>query len=311
MFNRRVITVVCSLVVCLALVSQGQPPNVALNGTATSSTTGYGWVPGNAIDGNLDTGSHSADDDPNKWLEVELDQDYVLKEILVHNRANCCDERIVGVVVKVLDADRNEIYVSEPIAEHAPGSIHTYDNDGAGFTDVRYIRLEGGTPFLQIMEIQAFQFWPYAYDPAPADGAVEVTDSTLAWVAGDGAASSNVYVGTDAAALELVQESEATEYTADPPFVEGTTYYWRIDSVDAGGAVSEGDIWSFTTLPWEAHFPSPVDGLGNVFVEGVTLTWTVGKDAVLHTVYFSMDQAAVVARDEATKLISDSLAILF
>jgi len=308
MFNRRVVTVLCSLVVCLAMVSQGQPPNVALTGTATSSSTGWGWIPEHAIDGSLDTGTHSETDDPDKWWEVELDQSYVLKEIVVHNRASCCDERIVGVVVIAMDADRNEIYVSEPIATHSAGSIHTFDNDGAGFTDVRYIRLEGGTDFLQIMEVQAIQFWPYAYDPAPADGAVDVTGNTLTWAPADGAVSYNVNLGTDPTALELVQESDAMEYTVDPPFTEGAMYYWRIDAVDAGGAVSEGDLWSFTTLPWEAHFPSPVDGDINVMTEGITLTWTIGKDAILHNVYMGTDQAAVEARDPSTVLRSMSLA---
>jgi len=294
--------------VCLALVSQGQPPNVALNGTATQSTTGWGWVAENAIDGNLETGSHTETDDLDRWWEVELDQDYDIKEIVVHNRASCCDERIVGVVVIVLDADRNEIYVSEPIADHAAGSIHAYDNDGAGFSAVRFIRAEGGTDFLTLMEVQAFQFWPYAYDPVPADGAVDVTSNTLAWAAADGAVSYNVNVGTDPTALELVQGSDATEYTAETPFVEGTTYYWRIDAVDAGDEVSEGDLWSFTTLPWEAHFPNPTDGATNYFAEGVTLTWTIGKDAMLHNIYFGTDQAAVAARDASTVLRSMSLA---
>ncbi|MHC4121867.1 MAG: hypothetical protein ACYSWO_30745 [Planctomycetota bacterium] len=40
----------------------------------------------------------------------------------------------------------------------------------------------------------------------------------------------------------------------------GATYYWRVDEVEADGTVREGAVWSFATLPLEAHFPSPVDG---------------------------------------------------
>ena len=301
MFRTRIILTISLLVLCVGLAARaGGPPNYALNGTATQSTEAWGGVPGNAINGNLGDFTHTASDDPDRWWELDLGEDLEVKEIIVYNRASCCGERLNNAVVKALDADRNEIYVSDPIAGAVTADVHVFDNAGAGFSAVRYIRLEGGTDFLSVGEVEVIGYYPFAYDPVPADGAVEVTDNTLTWIAGDGAASNRVYVGTDPAALELVQESEATEYTPDTPFVEGTTYYWRIDSVDAGGEVSEGELWSFTTLPWEAHFPSPADGLGNVLLEGVTLTWTLGKDAILHNVYFGTDQAAVAARDAST-----------
>ena len=98
----------CLLALCMATASQAADPhNVATMGTATVSSTGYGWTPDRAIDGDIDTGSHSADNDPDKWLEVELDQVYTLNEIVVVNRGSCCWERIATVVVKALDADRN------------------------------------------------------------------------------------------------------------------------------------------------------------------------------------------------------------
>jgi hypothetical protein len=110
----------------MATASQAQDPhNVATKGTVTVSTTGYGWTPERAVDGDIGTGSHSADNDPDKWLEVELDQVYTLNSIEVVNRDNCCWERIATVVVKVLDADRNEIFVSAPIdaADALQGSV--------------------------------------------------------------------------------------------------------------------------------------------------------------------------------------------
>ena len=78
-----------------------------------------GWLPEHAIDGNLNTGSLLADVDPDRWLEIELDQDYNLAEIVAYNRSDGCWERMVNVVLKVLDADRNEIYVSEPKMRHS------------------------------------------------------------------------------------------------------------------------------------------------------------------------------------------------
>ncbi len=80
----------CLLALCMATASQAQDPhNVAMKGTVTVSSTGYGWTPDRAIDGNIDTGSHSADNDPDKWLEVELDQVYAVNAVEVVNRASC------------------------------------------------------------------------------------------------------------------------------------------------------------------------------------------------------------------------------
>ena len=60
--------------------------------------------------------------------------------------------------------------------------------------------------------------------------------------------------------------------------------------------------------PNEATEPSPADGDINLLTEGITLTWTVGVDAILHNVYLGTDQAAVEARDASTSIRSMSLA---
>ena len=310
MFNRRVLTVACALLVCLALVSQAQPPNLALNGTATQSSEYGGFPASNAINGNTGDFTHNAADDPDMWLEVDLGVDGDLSRIIVYNRASCCGERLVGAVLKVLDADRNEIYVSEPVAEAVTGDAHTYDNDGAGFTAVRFIRWEGGTDFVSLGEIQALGFYPFAYGPTPAVGTEDVADTTsLQWEAADGAASYKVYVSADAIIDEADLAGEVTETQLQPAeaLTPGTLYSWRVDAIDAGGAVSEGPVWTFTTLGWEAHYPSPSDGASNFFAEGVTLSWTVGKDAILHNVYFGTDEALVAARDGTTSIRAMSL----
>jgi hypothetical protein len=60
--------------------------------------------------------------------------------------------------------------------------------------------------------------------------------------------------------------------------------------------------------PNEATSPSPGDGALWVKVDGISLTWTVGADAILHNVYFGTDPAAVEARDASTAIRSMSLA---
>ena len=180
MFRRKVILTVSLLVLCAGLATQADgPPNYALNGTATQSSEGYGGFPARGIDGDITTWTHTASNDPNKWWEVDLGESLELKEIVVYNRYDCCGERLDGVVLIVLDADRTEIFVSDSISGAATADVHTFDNAGPGFADVRYLRLEGGTDFLSIGDLQAFPFWPFAYDPDPADGAVDVDTTVL------------------------------------------------------------------------------------------------------------------------------------
>ena len=293
MFSRKVILTVSLLVLCVGLAAQaGDPPNYALNGTATQSTMGWDGVAENAINGNLGDFTHTAADDPNMWWEIDLGDIYELKEIVVYNRASCCGERLNGAVVKALDADRNEIYVSDPVADAATADVHTFDNAGAGFAAVRYIRLEGGTDFLSLGEVQAFPYWPFAYDPDPADGAVDVDTAQVQWTPADAAAAHNVYLGTAPDAMDLIAEGDGAASQAAVTLEPGLTYFWRVDAIDADGVVSEGDVWTFDTLPLEAHFPSPYDGQGNV-LDGAQLSWTAGKGVLLHNVYFGTDPEAL------------------
>jgi hypothetical protein len=70
--------------------------------------------------------------------------------------------------------------------------------------------------------------------------------------------------------------------------VPGSTYYWRIDEVNEADPNSpwKGDIWSFSIPPKTAYNPDPSDGAEFVDPNNVTLNWTPGFGAVLHTAYF-------------------------
>jgi hypothetical protein len=77
--------------------------------------------------------------------------------------------------------------------------------------------------------------------------------------------------------------------------VPGTTYYWRIDEVNAppDETVFKGEVWSFSIPPKTAYNPDPADGAESVGPDDVTLTWTPGYGAKLHTVYFGDDYDTV------------------
>jgi len=81
--------------------------------------------------------------------------------------------------------------------------------------------------------------------PDPADGATGVsTTAVLTWTAGTHAASHDVYFGTTQPGTFRGNQAGTT---FDPgPLAPNTTYYWRIDEVNAAGTTT-GTVWSFTT----------------------------------------------------------------
>ena len=138
-----------------------------------------------------------------------------------------------------------------------------------------------------------------AMQPVPADGAVEVEDMTLEWTAGDTAVSHKVYLSTDETVDEsdFLTETQMALHFAD--LAPGTTYYWRVDEVEADGTVTQSNVWTFSMLALEAHFPSPADGATEI-KSGTALSWTAGKGVIMHDVYFGTDEAAVAAADPST-----------
>ena len=84
-------------------------------------------------------------------------------------------------------------------------------------------------------------------------------DATLTWSAGEKAVSHDVYFGTDEAAAAAGTPADPAVYQGNQAkdentFTPGalawnTTYYWRVDEVNAASADSpwKGSVWSFTT----------------------------------------------------------------
>jgi hypothetical protein len=146
----------------------------------------------------------------------------------------------------------------------------------------------------------------WAKAPDPADGStLEQTFALLQWTAGVTAESQNVYVSDNmddvAARAEAAFVGNQTGSdlsiglpgTPFPDGLAGATYYWAIDAVEADpNVVFAGPVWSFTVPPVEAFDPSPADGAENVAVD-VTLSWTAGLGAKLHSVYFGDDPDTV------------------
>jgi hypothetical protein len=122
---------------------------------------------------------------------------------------------------------------------------------------------------------------------------------SLSWTQGTSADSHDVYFGdnfddVNNGAESTFQGNQVSTFlvVGFPGFAfpdgltNGTTYYWRIDEIEADGAtVHKGDVWSFTVPPKIAYMPSPPDGAK--FVDpNVALSWDAGFGTKVHYVYF-------------------------
>ncbi len=139
-----------------------------------------------------------------------------------------------------------------------------------------------------------------AKNPSPANGAFnEDTWANLGWLPGYGAVSHDVYFGenfndVDAGAESTFQGNQPSTFfvVGFPGFaypdglVPSTTYYWRIDEVEADGTtIHKGNVWSFTIPPKTAYAPDPAHSAELVDPDA-KLSWTAGFGAKLHTLYF-------------------------
>ncbi|MHC4397279.1 MAG: right-handed parallel beta-helix repeat-containing protein [Planctomycetota bacterium] len=127
-----------------------------------------------------------------------------------------------------------------------------------------------------------------ASNPSPANSATDVdVDANLSWTAGSGATSRDVYFGTTSPGSS---QGNQTATTYEPGTMSNdTTYYWRIDEINAQGTTT-GDVWSFTTEaapspPGQASNPNPANSATDVDVDA-NLSWTAGSGATSRDVYF-------------------------
>jgi hypothetical protein len=138
-----------------------------------------------------------------------------------------------------------------------------------------------------------------AANPSPANSATGVAVSAdLSWTAGSGATSHNVYFGTSSPGT---YQGNQAGTTFDPgTLANNTTYYWRIEEVNAGGT-NTGTVWSFTTIvaaPGAATNPSPANGTTGVAVSA-DLGWTAGSGATSHNVYFGTSSPGTYRGNQA------------
>ena len=87
---------------------------------------------------------------------------------------------------------------------------------------------------------------PKATSPSPANGATNVTATTVSWAAASGATSYDVYFGTSTSTWTTTTTSGTSRTVGR--LAAGATYVWRVDPKNSVGTTT-GDVWSFTTKP--------------------------------------------------------------
>ncbi len=190
---------------------------------------------------------------------------------------------------------------------------------------IKFTAPAGGS-WVWIDNVRVWSQWAsQAYDPKPADGAIDVSkNAILKWTPGLWAkpkGGHDVYLGntwadvnsaTTATSGIFKGNQDANNY--DPcttgTLVLGKTYYWRIDEVNQNytsppGPIPappdgkwKGDIWSFI-VEGRARNPYPADGANDV-PKNVVLKWMAGADCKYHDVYFGTSESAVEAATTAT-----------
>jgi len=155
----------------------------------------------------------------------------------------------------------------------------------------------------EIFDHASTTFPVIATNPNPEDGVILAdTWVSLGWAAGSTAASHDVYLSDNFDDVndgtgEAFRGTQTTTYSVAgfPGFpypdglVNGTTYYWRIDEIEADGVTKHtGKVWSFTVPPKTAYDPSPANGAEFVDLN-VQLKWTVGFGGKLHYIVFGED----------------------
>jgi hypothetical protein len=142
--------VVLGAVVGVQSVTRG--PNLAKFKPVTMSSQMEGYGANQATDDVVNVLGAHTNRENRPWLTVDLQGVYSIKHVVVHNRTDCCEDRMVPLIIEVSTNNRDFTMITRHDAE-----FHTW---AAKFTPVqtRYVRLRVDKPstYLNVNEIQVY-----------------------------------------------------------------------------------------------------------------------------------------------------------
>ena len=136
---------------------------------------------------------------------------------------------IVSIPIKTLDP--NNLSIDQIVIQDVNGTSVTYDLDNIKFS---------GSSTLAALA-------PTLLSPSNNQTAVSLSP-TISWNSVTGVASYNVQVATDQAFsnIYLNKTGETTSSLALSGLTNGSTYFWKVASVNSAGTAAWSPIWSFT-----------------------------------------------------------------
>jgi hypothetical protein len=280
-----------------AYVIPAQSITATASGSLNDKSTPNKTIDGSGLDasdlhGTTDSDMWLAGGTQPAWIQYQFDKIYSLHEMWVWNY-NQTVESIVGfgmkdvlIEVSVDGATWTPLAPSTPFARGSGATGYAHNTTvGFGGVPAQFVRITvksswGGGSQSGLSEVRFYYVPVQAREPQPAVSAAEVgPEVTLSWRAGRRAASHDVYLSTDLPAVQnatapVVHPSTATLDAGTLNLA--TTYYWRVDEVNALNtpATWVGDVWSFTTPEFLAvdDFESYTDDEGKRVYE----TWIDG-----------------------------------
>jgi len=273
----------------------------------SNATSDAGTGPAKTVDGSgLDALDQHSIDAADMWLGVpggadpvyiqyEFDNVYKLHEMLVWNY-NIQFELVLGFGLKDVTIEYSEDGVDWMVlgdvqfAQATAAATYTANTivDLQGVA-ARYVRLTVNSGYglmgqFGLSEVRFLYIPVQAIRPQPAAGAADVDlNPVLRWRAGREAASHEIYLSADEAAVAdgtaLIDTVSDNSYM--PTGLEfASTYYWKVNEVNEAQAISSwsGNVWSFTTLAFATieDFESYTDNLDAG--EAIFQTWIDGWD---------------------------------
>ncbi|MEC9352011.1 MAG: discoidin domain-containing protein, partial [Planctomycetota bacterium] len=226
--------------------------NVALLGTATTSSNCHGSVASRAIDGNIDgwwgnaSTTHTCGEvDP--WWEVDLHNTYDCDNISLWNRSDCCQERMAGITLQILDEAREVVFEVNDLDAQRERLI-SIDTEG---TPGRFVRISRNTTTLSLSEVQIFSASPVA------------VGNWRAPLCADAPQAHSVYLNDE---LFLELDGDATGFVAAMPEIIGRDATFTLQAGDCESSIT-GAFGLFET-PLRINFSGPdfVDADGNLWL---------------------------------------------
>jgi len=149
--------------------------NAALFKPTDQSSDGYGYTGTQAVDGELASFSHTGDADLQPWWSVDLEGSWWIDSIQLHNRQDCCAERLYNIEVEVLDEEGAQVWRSEvlnPVEEggspSSPGTLLEVTPGGVAGHALRVskqaVNGAGSSEWLSLAEVQVMAASSTAYE---------------------------------------------------------------------------------------------------------------------------------------------------